>query len=157
VINVSWNDAQAYIDWLNQKTGFIYRLLSEAEWEYACRASTTTAYSTGRKISRGQARFETLLGAAGKTEEAGTFPANPFGLHDMHGNVWEWCQDCWNSTYHGAPYDGSAWATGDCGQRVLRGGSFADESRFLRSAARNRSYKENSGSSTGFRVARELS
>lgn len=157
VINVSWNDAQAYIDWLNQKTGFIYRLLSEAEWEYACRASTTTAYSTGRRISRGQARFETLLGAAGKTEEAGSFPANPFGLHDMHGNVWEWCQDCWNSTYHGAPDDGSAWATGDCGQRVLRGGSFADESRFLRSAARNRSYKENSGSSTGFRVARELS
>ncbi len=158
VINVSWKDTQAYINWLNQKTGFLYRLLSEAEWEYACRANTATEYFFGRSISSKQARFEGMFRAtAGKTEEAGVFPANGFGLHDMHGNVWEWCQDCWNSTYQGAPEDGSPWQAGDCTRRVVRGGSFTDASGLLRSAARNYLFLDNSSSSLGFRVARELS
>ncbi len=157
VINVSWKDTEAYIKWLNQKTGFLYRLLQEAEWEYACRANTDTDYSFGTKISSKQARFEGLLGGAGKTDEVGSFPANGFGLYDMHGNVWEWCQDCWNATYHGAPDDGSAWLAGDCDRRVVRGGSWTDQPGYLRSASRNRNFQENSSSSLGFRVARELS
>jgi formylglycine-generating enzyme required for sulfatase activity len=157
VMNVSWNDAQAYIGWLSNKTGFVYRLLSEAEWEYACRANTTTAYYFGDTISRKQARFETLLQGSGKTDEVGSYPANQFGLYDMHGNVWEWCQDCWNVSYDGAPGDGSAWISGDCDRRVLRGGSWTDKPRSLRAAARNMSFREKSSSGAGFRVARELS
>ena len=124
VINVSWDNAQAYVDWLSKITGFFYRLLSEAEWEYACRANTAGPYAFGHSISKRQANFETLL-RQGKTTPAGSYPANAFGLHDMHGNVWEWCQDCWNPSYAGAPDDGSPWLSGDCEKRVLRGGSFA--------------------------------
>ncbi len=156
VINVSWTNAQAYVDWLSKITGFFYRLLSEAEWEYACRANTTAPYAFGNSISRKQARFETLLGGHGKTAPVGLYPANAFGLHDMHGNVWEWCQDCWNPSYAGAPDDGAPWLSGDCEQRVLRGGSFTDGPQSLRSATRNRSFTINSSSGAGFRVARDL-
>jgi WD40 repeat protein len=119
VINVSWNDAQAYVAWLSQKTGHAYRLLSEAEWEYAARAGTTTRFSFGNTITAAQASHnhddkctceacvEVLLPE--KTAPVGSFPPNAFGLHDMHGSVWEWVEDPWHAHYAGAPADGSAW------------------------------------------------
>ena len=126
VTNVSWdNITKEYLPWLSPRTGKAYRLLTEAEWEYAARAGTTTRYAFGDTISKSQAQYsESILGSAGRTVEAGSFPANRFGLHDMHGNVWEWVQDCWNGSYNGAPSDGSAWTTRDCSLRVLRGGSW---------------------------------
>ena len=131
VIYVSWDDAQEYVSWLSKKTGKTYRLLSEAEWEYVARAGTTTPFHTGEQISTSQANYdgnETYNGSSkGETRErtipVGSFGANQFGLHDVHGYVWEWVQDCWNDNYKGAPSDGSAWTTGDCEPRVLRGGS----------------------------------
>ena len=158
VIYVNWDDAQAYIKWLSSRTGQPYRLLSKAEWEYAARAGTTTAYAFGDSITKKQAQFwEGGRGSAGKTVEVGSFPANAFGLHDMHGNVWEWCQDCWNENYHNnAPADGSAWTTGDCGRRVLRGGSWNINPQILRSANRSRNFAGNRNSNRGLRVARTL-
>jgi formylglycine-generating enzyme required for sulfatase activity len=117
VISVSWADAEAYCGWLSEATGKPYRLLSEAEWEYACRSGTETHYSFGDNITRRQVH----AGEVDSTAEVGSFPPNKFGLYDMHGNVWEWCADWWNRTYTGAPCDGSPWTTGDCGKRVLRG------------------------------------
>ncbi len=153
VINVSWQDAQEYVEWLSAYTGKRYRLLSESEWEYVARAGTTTPYSVGDQITTAQANYGEFRG---RTVAVGTYPANAFGLHDVHGNVWEWTQDCWNASYAGAPNDGSASAAGDCGRRVLRGGSWGDEPWFLRSAGR---YGDTSGDrvdSFGFRVARTL-
>ena len=99
VINVSWHDAKEYAAWLSRKTGKAYRLLSEAEWEYAVRAGTTTRYGFGDAISKGQAQYSEVGGvSAGKTVEVGSFPANRFGLHDMHGNVLEWVEDAWHKT-----------------------------------------------------------
>jgi formylglycine-generating enzyme required for sulfatase activity len=151
VINVSWSDAQDYIKWLSAATGQTYRLLSEAEWEYACRAGTATAYSAGDSITGAQAQLSST-----KTVEVGSFPANAYGLHDMHGNVWEWCEDCWNATYDGAPSDGSAWTAGDCAWRVLRGGSWNVNPSHLRSANRVRYIAGNRDYYNGFRVARTL-
>ena len=107
VINVSWQDAQAYIAWLSQETGRTYRLPSEAEWEYACRAGTTSRYTFGDAITSDDANYADL--ALGRTSEVGAYPANEWGLHDMHGNVWEWVEDDWHENYRGAPTDGSAW------------------------------------------------
>ncbi len=153
VIDVSWEDAKAYTEWLSQKTGTPYRLLTEAEWEYAARAATSTAYSFGDIITSQQANYdETHEG----TVPVGCYPANAFGLHDMHGNVWEWTEDCWNANYTGAPSDGSAWTTGDCGQRVRRGGSWSNYPRNLRSASRNRGPAGNRYDVNGFRVSRTL-
>lgn len=152
VINVSWNDAQAYVAWLNHATGMRYRMLSEAEWEYAARAGTTTPFATGRSISRAQANFASNEG----TRPVGSYSANAFGLHDMHGNVWEWTQDCWNPSYEGAPSDGSAWTSGDCNQRVARGGSWANAAEFSRSTFRFRGQTALRGNVKGFRVARIL-
>jgi formylglycine-generating enzyme required for sulfatase activity len=134
-----------YLPWLSRKTGKTYRLLTEAEWEYAARAGTTTPFSTGRTITPEQANFDgnyTYGGSAKglyrqKTVDVGTFPPSAFGLYDMHGNVWEWVQDCWNASYQGAPSDGSGWMTGDCGSRVLRGGSWLSFPQNLRSAFRS--------------------
>jgi len=156
VINVSWEDAQDYIKWLNSKaSGNPYRLLSEAEWEYACRAGTATAYSFGDRITKNQAQYsEGGYGSASKTAESGSFPANAFGLHDMHGNVWEWCADCKNANYRGAPSDGSAWTAGDCSVRVLRGGSWFYVSQALRAAYRFEDGATGRCDYTGFRVAR---
>jgi formylglycine-generating enzyme required for sulfatase activity len=156
VINVSWKDAHAYIEFLNEMRGVsgrpnAYRLPSEAEWEYSCRAGTTTDYSTGARINEKQARFKST-----STAPVGSFPANAFGLHDMHGNVWEWCEDAWNVNYSGAPTDGSAWLTGDASSRVLRGGSWNDYPGRLRSADRSRDNPTNRYDSIGFRVARTL-
>jgi formylglycine-generating enzyme required for sulfatase activity len=147
---LNWNDAQAYIAWLNGKVRGLasapksrkgpYRLPSEAEWEYAARAGTTTARWWGDAIGGGNAN---CLGCGSKWDgtliaPAGSFGPNPFGLYDMLGNVWQWMDDCWNESYVGAPKDGSSWQSGDCSKRVLRGGSWSSVPAFVRSAARTR-------------------
>ena len=155
VMRVSWDDAQAYVEWLSARSGQPYRLLSEAEWEYCCRAGSTTAYSFGDNITKQQAQFsQGNWNSGGKTAEVGSFPANAFGLHDMHGNVWEWCQDCWNGNYVNAPTDGSVWTTGDCSRRVLRGGSWSDGPRTLRAARRSGCPASGRFIHGGFRLAR---
>ena len=164
VVNVSWDNAQSYVEWLSGRTGHRYRLLSESEWEYAARAGTTGPFHTGSTISTDQANYDGRFvyepGREGvfrvQTLPVGSFPANGFGLHDVHGNVFEWVQDCWNDSYTGAPSDGSARESGDCSRRVLRGGSWSTEPRNLRSASRGRSDSGNRFSNFGFRVARTL-
>jgi len=157
VTNVSWRDAKAYISWLAQKTGQRYRLPSEAEWEYAARGGTKTAYWWGRDAGGRFANCRECGGDAGQqTVATGSFAANPFGLFDTAGNAAEWVEDCWNDTYRGAPKDGSAWTAGQCGQRVLRGGSFDSQARYIRSASRFRYDADVRYYANGFRVAREL-
>ena len=158
VMNVSWNDAQAYVRWLSEKTGEAYRLLSEAEWEYVARAGTTTKYWWGNDIGRSRANCRGCGSRwdGRQTAPVGSFPANPFGLHDVHGNVWEWVEDCWNGSYDGAPTDGSAWKSGDCDDRRLRGGSWNDLPRDLRSAYRDGLTSGGRVVIFGFRVARSL-
>jgi len=169
VINVSWKDAMAYCAWLNGRGGLDaargYRLPTEAEWEYACRAGTATPFSFGETISAVQANY----GAAGtyhrgsrqrfrqRTVAVGSLPANPWGLHEMHGNVWEWVADTWHDNYDEAPDDGSAWVSDDdAASRVLRGGSWFDRPRFLRSAVRDQDDPDFRISFSGFRLARTL-
>ena len=155
VIHVSWSDAQAFIDWLNGKTGGGYRLPSEAEWEYAVRAGSTTKYGWGDEIGSNRANCDGCGSRwdGERTAPVGSFPANAWGLHDMHGNVWEWVADCWNGSYRGAPTDGSAWMSGDCGQRVVRGGSAGLEPWYLRSAVRGRFTRTYRSLGRGFRLA----
>ncbi len=155
VLNMAWNDAQSYVTWLSRKSRKSYRLPSESEWEYAARAGTTTPYSFGRTITPQQANFGRNVG---KTSPVGSYPSNGWGLHDMHGNVWEWVEDCSHQSYEGAPRDGSAWTTGNtlCGQRVLRGGSWYDVPRLLRAANRSWVYSSVRVDEHGFRVARTL-
>ncbi len=154
VVYVSWEDIQGYLRWLSGRTGHRYRLLSEAEWEYACRAGTTTAYHVGPGITNYDANFG---GKVGKAVEVGSYAPNDWGLYDMHGNVWEWVEDCWNESYEGAPADGSAWTSGDCSRRVLRGGSWGDQPVDLRSANRDWDNIRDRKNDLGFRVARTLS
>ena len=158
VINVSWDDARDYVEWLSRHTGKTYRLLTEAEWEYAARASTTTNYAFGDTITSEQARFsEGTMYSAGTTAEVGSFPANRFRFHDMHGNVAEWVEDCWNANYRGAPADGSAQATGTCDERVVRGGTWVtNQTRYLRSASRDAKRAGFRSVFIGIRVARAL-
>ena len=151
VINVNWDDARAYVAWLSKATGKTYRLLSEAEWEYCCRAGTTTAFSVGDTITKQQAQF-----GASQTVEVGTFAANAFGLHDMHGNVWEWVEDSWHGNYQGVPTDGSVWQDGDKSKRVVRGGSWYYDPQDLRSAYRSDGTSVSRNYYLGFRVARTL-
>ena len=129
VINVSWDDAVAYTQWLSSQTGENYRLPSEAEWEYAARAGSRTMYSWGNDIGVNRANCDGCGSQwdAEKTAPVGSFSTNRWDIHDMHGNVAEWVQDCWNWNYKGAPADGSAWESGDCSERVLRGGSWRSE------------------------------
>ena len=138
VINVSWNDAQGYAKWLSTNNGqsLQCRLPSEAEWEYAARAGSTTKYSWGDNVGRNKANCETCGSQWDNKQTApvGSFPANRFGLQDMHGNVWEWVQDTWHSNYQGAPVNGSAWNSAS-GNRVLRGGSWGNSPFDLRSAS----------------------
>jgi formylglycine-generating enzyme required for sulfatase activity len=152
VINVTWEDAKAYVAWLSKKTGKTYRLLSEAEREYVTRAGTTTPYWTGIAIARTQANFDN------STVPVDSFAANPWGLYQVHGNVWEWTEDCWNDSYRGAPTDGSAWISGDCGRRVYRGGGYevSDNPTVLRAAFRIKSSPGFRASFIGFRVARTI-
>jgi len=154
VDQVSWDDAQEFVNRLSRKTGKNYRLPSEAEWEYAARAGSQTAYSFGDNESD-LGRFAWFAGnSERKTNPVREKLPNNFGLFDMHGNVWEWTQDCWNSNYSGAPIDGSAWTTGNCSLRVLRGGSWLNYLQNLRTANRDRDLIGSRINSNGFRVAR---
>ena len=162
---VGWYDAKAYVAWLSEQTGKPYRLLSEAEWEYACRAGTETRYHVGDEITREDACINHA-----RNTEVGSYPPNPWKLYDMHGNVWEWVEDCWHDSYYhmpypGAPCDGSAWTSsedhGD--RRVLRGGARDDRAEWVRSAARDSSttrdwanFSDYAINHIGFRVARGL-
>ncbi|MFM6203010.1 MAG: formylglycine-generating enzyme family protein [Dolichospermum sp.] len=134
VESVSWYDAQEFCARLSQKTNKSYRLPSEAEWEYACRGGTTTAFYFGKTISPELANYDSKY--QGKTTEVGKFPANLFGLHDMCGNVWEWCEDGWHEDYINAPNDGSVWLNNSNNRRVLRGGSWFIPSENCRSSFR---------------------
>jgi formylglycine-generating enzyme required for sulfatase activity len=161
-MNVSWNGAQEFVRWMNSQTAGQaivgstsarpYRLPTEAEWEYAARAGTSTPYVTGASISPSQARFGALVSG---TFPVGSFPANAFGLNDMIGNVWEWVEDCYAPSYAGLPTDGSANAT-NCSSRVDRGGSWSLRDG-LRSADRSRGAPDaRPWNIQGFRVARTL-
>ena len=146
VINVDWEEARAYARWLSEQTGHSYRLPTEAEWEYAARAGTTTKYSWGNRASHEQANYGTDECCAGLaqgsdrweyTAPVGSFPTNGFGLYDMHGNVLEWTQDCMHASYDGAPTNGQSWNGGICDFRVVRGGSWTVNPGFLQAADRN--------------------
>jgi formylglycine-generating enzyme required for sulfatase activity len=156
-INVSWEDIKDYFSWLARRTGKTYRLLTEAEWEYAARAGTTTPFSTGATITVEQANFFSGIDTYRKeTIEVGALPPNAFDLHDMHGNVWEWVQDCFRESYAGAGSDGAAVADAAGCARVLRGGAWSNEARALRSASRHREVSHMRDADFGFRVARTL-
>jgi len=161
---ISFQDTQDYPRWLTGKTGKQYRLLSEAEWEYVARAGTTTPFNTGEQITSSQANFEgnyTYNGSEkgifrNKSTPAGSFPPNAFGLYDVHGNLWEWVQDCWHESYVGAPPDGSAWETDDCPERTVRSGSFDNGPVNMRSAARGENIITDRTDGVGFRIGRTL-
>ena len=155
VIRVSWHDAKEYVNWLSQKTGKPYRLLTEAEWEYAARAGTATPFHFGNTISSDDANYKDS--GFSQTTPTGSYPANNFGLHDVHGNVWEWVEDCWHDDYKGAPTDGSAWiAGGSCSVRVFRGGCYRYFPQLLRSANRHRVNADDRYGDLGFRAALTL-
>ena len=160
VTNVSWHDAQGFIRWLNKKEGTqAYRLPTEAEWEYAARAGTTTRYSWGNGIGRNRANCDGCGSQWDNKRPApvGSFAANAFGLYDMHGNVSEWVEDCWHDNYKDAPTDGRAWKTGCDGDgAVLRGGSWFDVPRRLRSASRDRFRPSDRYNFFGFRLVQDL-
>ena len=165
VVNVSWDDITGqYLPWLSRKTGQTYRLPTEAEWEYAARAGTRTPFHTGDHITTDDANFDGTGSYAGsargvyrqKTLEAGSFKPNAFGLHDMHGNVWEWVADCFAEGYDGAAVDGSARGGPPGCARVLRGGSWIDRPRVLRSAYRGHLSAQARFIYRGFRLARDL-
>ena len=157
VIDVSWDDAHDFVSWMTQKTGKKYRLPSEAEWEYAARAGTESPFWWGRTLIKGSANCEDCGDAPlRKTTPAQSFRPNGFGLFDVAGNVAEWVEDCWNNNYRGAPADGTAWTSGQCLQRSLRGGSFASKSAFVRSPARFMYDRDVRYYANGFRVARDL-
>ena len=166
VINVSWDDAKAYVAWISKATGKSYRLLSEAEREYVARAGTTTPFWWGSSISTNQANYNGGFTYGGgskgenrqKTVPADSFAANPWGLYQVHGNVWEWVEDCWHGSYQGAPTDGSAWTTSctESGRRVLRGGSWGSGPDGLRAANRGWLPSGFRSGEFGFRVGRML-
>jgi formylglycine-generating enzyme required for sulfatase activity len=158
VTNVTWDDAQRYVAWLAKMTGRPYRLLSEAEWEYAARAGTTTTYFWGNEIGTGNGN---CMGCGSEWENRGpapigSFKPNAFGSYEMSGNVWQWLQDCFHPDYNGAPADGSAWTSGDCSLRTDRGGSWISGPQNMRLAFRG-SYPAGSRNySLGIRVGRTL-
>jgi formylglycine-generating enzyme required for sulfatase activity len=164
VIHMSFDSAKMYVTWLSRKAGQPYRLLTEAEWEYAARAGTTTIFAFGDTLSPASANYNASTDGSGPSEEnrqktmpVGSFPPNAFGLHDMHGNVSEWVEDCFHNDYTAkTPADGSAWVEGNCTGRILRGGSWEDSDAELRSAARVGEYRYNSSYTDGFRIARSL-
>ena len=156
VINVSWDDAKEYVAWLSNLTNKPYRLLSEAEWEYAARAGTTTSFSFGKDDAElGEYAWHDD-NSKGKTHPVGEKKPNAFGLYDMHGNVWEWVEDSWHDNYAGAPSDGTAWRQeGETDHGVLRGGSWSYSGHFLRSTHRF-DYVGGDDDEIGFRVGRTL-
>ena len=158
VIEVSWYDAQEYAAWLSRETGEEYRLPSEPEWEYAARAGSATKYSWGNEIGANRANcYADYCGDRWEyTAPVGSFAPNAFGLNDMHGNVREWVEHCWNASYAGAPPDRGAWRTEDCVEGVSRGGSWVDDSTNLRAANRHRNSPGIRNAYVGFRVARTV-
>jgi len=152
VTGVSWEDAQAYLDWLNAQAGGLrYRLASEAEWEYAARAGQAEAYAFGPRVTATQATFR-----ARQTTPVGAHEANAFNLFDMHGNVGEWVEDCYAPNYDLAPIDGAAVQADECRRRVYRGGGYNDQAPVLRAAARRSAESAARTQGIGFRVARTL-
>jgi formylglycine-generating enzyme required for sulfatase activity len=165
VMNVSWNDTQEYIKWISKKTGYKYRLPSEAEWEYVARAGSTTKYPWGNNASHEYANYgkdKCCSGLASghdrwvNTSPVGSFPSNKFGLYDLQGNVWEWVEDCWNDSYTGAGSSSKPRLSGTCSSRVLRGGSWSSVPGSLRSAIRYRFTAWSRFDDNGFRLARTL-
>jgi len=157
VINVSWSDAQAYAEWLSRKSGKPYRLPSEAEWEYAARAGTSTAFSFGETVTTDQVNYDGSPNGQNRqrTTPVGSFPPNAFGLHDMHGNVWEWIEDCWSDEYTAeSPADGAPLLRENCQGHVMRGGSWEDYAGDNRAAARVGAFTDDAFPSDGIRVAR---
>jgi len=158
IMNVSWDDAKRYVEWLSRMTGKMYRLLSESEWEYVARAGTTSAYSFDgdESLLADFAWYE--LNSNDRPHPVGEKKPNAFGLYDIHGNVWEWVEDCWHDNYlNNPPTDGSAWLTGgDCTRRVVRGGSWNYVPSALRSANRSGDSPGVRSLNLGFRVARTL-
>ena len=168
VMIVSWDDIQLFIKWLNSRTGESYRLPSESEWEYAVRAGSSTKYHFGNAESQlcrygnhatvaedGYGNDSCSDGVGKRTAEVGRYQPNSFGLYDMHGNVFEWVEDCWNDSYAGAPTNGRAWTQGDCGRRVIRGGSWGNYPGSLRSANRSRHTRSYRIDRIGFRLAQD--
>jgi formylglycine-generating enzyme required for sulfatase activity len=176
---LNWNDANAYIEWLKHKTGKSYRLLTEAEWEYAARGRTGPGtyprYSFGNDqkalCGYGNGADQTAKSRIAEAEDwtiapcndgyaytspVGSFTANHFGLYDMQGNAWQWTEDCYRDNYVGAPTDGSAWTSGDCDHRVIRGGSWFDDPRNLRAASRYWFTNDDRGKFEGLRLGRTL-
>lgn len=161
VDNVSWKDAQHFCEKLSKQTGQICRLPSEAEWEYACRAGTLTAFSFGEMVTTEVANYNGEFPYQGgpkgvyrhTTTPVGSFPPNAFGMYDMHGNIWEWCADGWHDSYEGAPMDGQPWVfKSAAGYRVLRGGCWHDIPDVCRSATRMQYTAAAGDEITGFRV-----
>ncbi len=157
IINITWWDAKKYLAWLSDTTGQLYRLPTEAEWEYAARAGTETEYWWGDEIGKKTANCRNCdIKVSHETHPVDSFKPNPWGLYNVHGNVWEWTEDCWNKTYDGAPQNGSAWLEGDCRQRVMRSGSWYYFSKNLRSSWRAKNHAKVKSYGIGFRVVREL-
>lgn len=169
-INVTWDEAKAYVKWLSDKTGKRFRLPSESEWEYAARAGTTTKYSFGNRekvlcdyanhadisTDYNQSNKTCSDGVGRQTATVGNYQPNAFDLFDVHGNVWEWVEDCQKGSFRNAPSNGGAWTNGTCHYRVLRGGSWADGPWILRSASRHGFPPDWRYKNLGFRVAQDL-
>ena len=161
VINVTWTDAKQYARWLTEVTQRAYRLPTEAEWEYAARAGSTTLYWWGDQSGAARANCRDCRNSFGgsRTATVASFKRNPFGLYDVHGNVWEWVEDCWHDNYVGAPANGAAWMgddKGDCTRAILRGGAWDFPPALMRAASRDARRREHKSDAIGFRVARPL-
>jgi formylglycine-generating enzyme required for sulfatase activity len=158
VRDVSWDDVQQYLKWLSTTSGKPYRLPTEAEWEYAARGGTTTAYWWGDKLVPGKANCKDC-GPPWQVDSpanAGSFSANPYGLYDMNGSVWEWVSDCWHGTFKDAPADGRAWEGPNCTVRVIRGGSWREGAAYMVSSTRFKYDASVRNGQNGFRVARNI-
>lgn len=162
VVKVSWEDAQEFIRHLNAKTGMKYRLPSEAEWEYACRAGSRNEYCGDDNVANVANYFDVTKGhltsknPSVDAKRVASKASNAWGLHDMSGNLEEWVQDCWHENYDGAPTDGSAWTTGNCEMRVVRGGSWLNLPQNVRATSRFWAHKTKADSTIGFRLVREI-
>jgi formylglycine-generating enzyme required for sulfatase activity len=158
VRDVSWDDAQQYVKWLGKITGKPYRLPTEAEWEYAARGGTSTRFWWGDQMRQGTANCKDCGEPwhADAPVSVGSFAANPYGLYDMNGSVWEWVNDCWHSSYKGAPADGRTWDESNCQSRVIRGGSWRNGPSYMLTSTRFKYDASVRYSENGFRVARDL-